>query len=97
VLGYTAATAYWWLSHPPANGWSHAFTDDAYPWPFWTAGASLLALWIESSVGIAQYYAAQRDAVQAARTAELMNAVAAQTEAILLLLHELRQHRSQGE
>lgn len=89
MLAYTAGTAAWWLSHPPTGGWAQAFADDAYPWPAWTSCASLLALWIESAVGVSQYYAARRDAVRAAhdaeqtlRTAELMHAVAVQSDAI---------------
>lgn len=90
VVGYTAGTFYWWASHPPPGGWVHAFSADAYPWPAWTSAASLLALWIESAVGLSTYYAARRDAVQAARTAELMRAVAAQSDAIVSLVREAR-------
>ncbi|MHB1778088.1 MAG: hypothetical protein ACYCU7_19210, partial [Acidimicrobiales bacterium] len=90
VLAYTAGTVYWWASHPPSGGWTQAFTADAYPWPAWTSLASLMALWIESSVGIAQYYAARRDAVQAAREAELMRAVAVQSDAIAGMLQAVK-------
>ena len=97
VVAYCSATAFWWLSHPPANGWANAFNDDAFPWPMWTSLASLLALLIESAVGIGQYYAGKRDAVQAARTAELMRATAAQSEAIVALLREVREALRHGE
>lgn len=90
VLAYTAGTAYWWLSHPPAGGWAQAFSADAYPWPAWTSCASLLALWIESAVGISQFYSGRRDAVAAARTAELMRATAAQSEAQTLALGRMQ-------
>lgn len=86
VLFYTGGTVFWWTRHPPPGGWMHAFTDDAYPWGMWTSLASLLALWIESAVGISQRFQAKRDAVAAARMAALLDAVAAQSQAIVALL-----------
>lgn len=87
---YTLGTLAWWLSHPPANGWANAFRDDAYPWPLWTSAASLLALWIESAVGVGQYLQQKRDAIAAERQAAMMRAIATQTNAIAEALGTLR-------
>ncbi len=89
VVAYTAGTAYWWLSHPPTNGWLQAFHDDTYPWAMWTSLASLLALWIESSVGISQYYQAKRDALAAAKQSEMIRAMHAQSLAIAAALEHV--------
>jgi hypothetical protein len=76
---YTIGTAYWWWAHPPQNGWASAFRDDAYPWPMWTSLASLMALWIESAIGLWTWR-------QTAKDAEAARALAAQNAAVLALL-----------
>lgn len=81
IAFYSLGTFAWWYAHPPQGGWAQAFNADAYPWPAWTSAASLLALWIESAVGVGQYLQQRRDLQAAARQEAMLRALTIDTEA----------------